>query len=375
MPSWSPINKGADGKPIDRLQRAACKLVLQHGFDQVSVSAIIKESEVSRRTFYSYYENVAAVLADVWIGHGVAFLQRLIAGAEASEDNSDRLLSYILAISHRVEEVHEVVTEDIERSWAELATDPLEQLRWAWLVAVSIGHRIQTEAQVAPSGPEIFRLLTMLREANLIALQDGISVVPPIYPPLVVLDDDPTTQRVLNAAVDVVGKSGAVKTNVLRICRRAKVSAGAVSGRFTSPDKVVTAAFQRLLALVVEQNMRRYEQFEGVQLDTRYAASVAAALEPSRSKWRKFRREIVVASCHDERVRRQAVESLKWSDIPQRRYLEDTKLGVSAQDAAVEFNRELSEGMAILLDLGLPLNKLNHLPTTRVALHWLASIG
>lgn len=376
MPSWNPLKPIPEGKPLDRIQRATCALVLENGIDEVSVSAAIKASEVSRRTFYSYYESVAAVLADVWLHNGLDWIEGLSGGSTKNIGvDLEKVLIYSLAISHRVEELHEVISDDLNRIWQGLSSSPAAQLGWAWRVALVIGHGLHSAAKVAPSGPEIQNLIKLLQTTDLSKLPEPSKTVRFTHKPIEILDEDQTTQRLLNATVTVVGKSGAVRTNVLRICRRAKVSAGALVGRFNSPDEVVSMAFRSILDAVLKQNLAAQYMSAGYSLEEWYSASIRAGLGPNRAGWRKFRREIVIASCHSEAIRRQAVESLVSADRPLREYLEDTKLQHHAQSAALCFNREISEGLSILLDLGIPVDELNHVPGTRVALQWLNEIS
>ena len=376
MPTWSPLKPISEGKPLDRIQRATCALVLANGIDEVSVSAAIKASDVSRRTFYSYYESVAAVLADVWLYNGFEWLTGL-----TNEDRPgvgselERVLIYCLAVSHRVEELHEVIADDFARAWRQLGESEARRSSWAWQIGLIIGHGLHVAADVAPSGPELQRLLEMLRATDLSGHLELTNQVDFVHDPIEIFDEDQTTQRLLNATVAVVGKSGAIKTNVLRICRRAKVSAGALVGRFTSPDEVVTLAFQRILSEIVRQNLSGRYKSEGVPLDEWYAASISAGLGTNRSGWRKFRREIVIASCHSPTIQKQAVESLSLADQPLAEYLAETDLNENARNAATCFNREISEGLAILLDLGVPVDRLNHVGGTRVALRWLSEIN
>ena len=377
MPSFAPLKPINKGKPLDRMRRAAGQLVLEHGIDSVSVSAVIQASDVSRRTFYSYYESVPAVLADIWINFGSEWLGRLSDSSKPIEQavtDFDALLIYCMAIAHRVDELHELIIEDVDQLWHRLDRQPMEQLRWIWLVGVRVGFELHRMSGVSPSGPQLMQLLEMIRTADLAALTENNEIEPPRYPTLKIVDADEVTERVLNATVDVVGKSGAIKTNVLRVCRKAKVSAGAIAGRFPTPERFVSAAFERILGLVLEQNLIAYPEFEGVSLDYRYSASIRSGLLPSRARWRKFRREIVIASCHNSAIRDQALASLKVADLPLRSYLAGTSFPESAQVAATNFNRELSEGFSILLDLGVPVDKVGHLAPTRVAVKWLTTI-
>lgn len=373
-----PLKRAIQGKPVDRIRRATAELVLAQGLDAISVSAVIEKSDVSRRTFYSYYESVQAVLSEIWMLHGFDWINSLCSTpAEATGDASndfDLLMAYSLLVSHRIEELREIITEDISQIWNSFQNKPLEQVRWVWLVGIRIGHEAQKRSGIGPSETVIFDLLNLLRTVSFEDVKVGPEIEPPVYPNVLITDEDPTTMRVLNATVDVVGKSGATKTNILRVCRKAKVSAGAIAGRFANPESMVAVAFERILAVVLEQNLRNYDVYDGVTLDRRYAASVRSGLYTSRANWRKFRREIVIAAWHNPEIRKQAVASLELSDLPLHKYIAGVSLSKEAQKAAIGFNRELSEGFSILLDLGVPVDSLSHLVPTRLTLGWLASM-
>jgi AcrR family transcriptional regulator len=301
-----------------RVMRATVKLVSQLGYDDVSVTGILTLSEVSRRTFYSYFESVGAILAEVWIEHGEDWLRRLVAG-EVTQflDDLDGTLMELVAISHRVSEFSEVVAPSFRDAWTDAEVDSAGFLSWVWRLALKLGTKLEVHSSLGISVHAINFMDRALAAVNVSAApySDELESVREIHPQKLVTDSNETTEGLLESAVAVVGKVGLRNTNMLRICRLARVGPGAVKSRFDSPMDIVQDAFRQSVSTVVFQNVDTFNsRNRNGTLPERYAESVVAALGDARSSWRHFRREMVVASRHNPAVRQSVATGFVESD-------------------------------------------------------------
>lgn len=353
----------ANPSTVTKVLDATASLVFEKGFDNISVSEIILRSGVSRRTFYSHFESVGAVASEFWLVHGEDWVSTLESReVEALESELDGVLLELVSISHRVPELFEVIAPSFSQRWAIAESDPQAFIRWLWKCALSLGGRAEIHAGIATSMSAlmVFSSIIDAFHAGNKSNRDSYEEAFALHQQLTIHTGDETTDKILLAAVEVVGRAGLAHTTMLRICRRARISAGAVGGRFSTPLTIVTSAFNQVIEFVVNENVTKFPNSGKDDLWRRYSESIVAALSDSRLPWRLFRREMLIASRHNAVIQNRVKQGFLRTDEFLKKSLLDFGMNEFAVSACAEFNRYLTEGIAILKDFDLPVEKVNH---------------
>ena len=79
-----------------QIENKAKELFWKHGFKKVTIDEICKKANVSRKTFYTFYENKSALviyLLQQMTGEMMAEYNRIVAGKDSFSQKMEKLLS------------------------------------------------------------------------------------------------------------------------------------------------------------------------------------------------------------------------------------------------------------------------------------------
>ena len=359
----------ADQSPQGRVLRAGLSLIETQGIDRVTVAAILAEAKVARGTVYAHFGDVFGVFATAWAALGRPWLRLMMTEPdEASMSVECRsALVQILCAARRAPVLDEVVQPDVNEVWANLdRTDPVAELRAAWLLAMRLSKELSIA--ILPETVELDPLISVIAampadvadryELNDIAptVVEATEVVSPVD-----AETDPTTRRLVVAAVDVVASSGLASASMLRVCRAARLTPGAAIPRFKDLRALHDYAFTESLADVVRQNR---ELFLGssahLPVPDRAAAVTFASMADAREQWRRCRQEFHLAARTDPVLAAMMRTAITSTDSDSIEELRATGVPESIIRLMVLFTHVNAAGVAAVDALGLPMRTLDH---------------
>jgi AcrR family transcriptional regulator len=354
-------------KVVGEIRKAGMKAISQKGIDRISVSQICDLAKNTRPTFYSYFGNIDGLLADIWVGEGDAFLSRLadpsyeVMNTKFSVE--DRALVEILAISHRVPEVAEVVNRQVQTWWNQLVQDEeFRSLKFAWLIGERLGALLMLP--VDPTVKTLALADKFLLSVDRIATIKG-KVTTDLLPPI--SDPAPKEQSVdellLAATVNVIANAGVKAASMARISRFAQVTTGSVYPRFSNIAALVIESFEFAAKHVVSQNLANTK--DGSFGPDEFGLFVTAGLLPRRKQWRNYRLEAHlegrVNKALAKRIQKSNAEvNAQVSSALKRYNIPDVVL-----EAATHLIHSIGIGFTLLFNAGIPLNELDHRRITR----------
>ncbi len=363
----------------DRLLDAAERQLEAVGFDHVTVSGLTREAGVSRGTLYAYFGDVDGVYASFWAEHGASWLRRVMTAVPTSPTVSDErhdTLAALLAVARRVPALEEVIRPDLDAAWAEVTDDTAaSRVRATWLLAGVLGlHLLRDTAPHVEEVAPIAQLVAVMPDE----VDEQLNLSPWVQPeqtPYVdtprIDDADDARIRLAQADMKVIASAGVAAATMMRVCRVARVSTGTAAPRFESLRDLHHSTFELALRDVADTNSAQIDRFASDRsIPDTYALFVAAALEPQRRLWRRYRQELLIASRHDPITAEAVRRSFTTTDAA----LEATfaALGLSSDQVqlVLRFNLLYAVGLAAVLELLPPLDAREH----RSVLNWLFSL-
>jgi AcrR family transcriptional regulator len=339
--------------------------IAKDGIDQISVQSISDGAKNSRPTFYSYFGDINGLLAEIWLAKADYWLE-LVSNPETNpaamnlQDKAlNRTITEILAASHRIPEVEELVQPKIASWWAKYKNEPaIVQLKVIWLIAERIGVTITD-----PVDP-------MVHQAEFI--EAALKMIPDSYPELpkairkeeLPAVSEPSVSgesldtKLMQSAIAVIASSGVKSASMARVARKAQVSTGAVYPRFSKVDSLVESAFGEAVNEVIKQNF-------GLLVGTNFTAEdfgsfVLAGLMPERQVWRNFRVEIHLGARTRPALAARMAENLKETNAQVSTKLTDFPIPYLTKGPIPYLVHAVGIGLAILQNAGLPVGSIDH---------------
>jgi AcrR family transcriptional regulator len=358
---------------LENLLYAGVEAISKLGVENVKPADVTSIAGNSRQTFYSYFENIDGMFAEIWMRFGGCWLESLV-----QEDFKwdyeltfveylKRALLDIVVTSHRNLEVQEVVVPKIQGWWQSLAlSNEAQQLRELWRMALLLG--IQLSAPVTPnigmaelllepasSLPDSKRPPAKHSDAEL--FQDV-----PMLPKMLVHSGD-FDEDLLKSCIQVIGRAGVANTSLKRIARTADVSTGAIYPRYESLDLLVQNAFALSICEIVKANLAAIEA--GGSLGDIYGENVIAGLHTVRDAWRKFRLEMHLAARVDDNLAKSMTAG--FSETNRDIISATSNLGLKSETAgAIAYGiQAISMGISLLHQIGLPVANVDHRVMTK----------
>jgi AcrR family transcriptional regulator len=352
-------------KAIDVFISAGISAVAETGVDRISVSQVTTLAKATRPTFYSYFGDIDGLLAEIWLTHADQWLADLanplfsVSAMSKSEQEKWICLTEILAITHRMASLREVV-EPMVAAWFKPLSkgNQLEVLKTVWLVATRLG--IVISQSIDPKAAEaniIDPLVQHTPNESTVKLEVlKPAALPPIADPK--LDQASVENQLIQAAISVIASAGAAAASMTRISRKARLSTGSAYPRFSNSDELVNSSFEVAVAEVVRQN---FELVDGGNFGPEdFGLFVTAGLQPPRKTWRNFRVEIHIEGRVNKDLKKRLASSLKATNAAVAKGLTNYNAPELTESAVPYLMHTVGIGFAVLLNAGLPVDKMDH---------------
>lgn len=350
------------------LLSAGIDSVANLGIDQVTASDIISRANVSRPTFYSYFDDVSGLMADCWVHGGRHWLEALLWGRlpEGFETTPEHQVYVdILMSATRTPEIAEVVLPDIEHHWAQLrGTSESEQVRRLWALGTRLG--MTASAPVMPSVLTLDKFVSGIEliPADMTATEENVNAVTAVEPAVdepLPADTDDVTARLISAVIRVVSTSGVARASMTRVCRAAGVTTGSAKPRFHTMSDLMSRGYEFAVLEVARQNTAQAASvFGGVTPIQAYVRQMNAALHANRKSWRRYRQEMHLASRVNQTIRAEMTESIQRVNQVLVASLRESNVSETIIDVSLRVNQAQSVGFSLLDDLGFPMRDLNN---------------
>lgn len=361
----SPTRKlSRQEKSTEVFLRAGIQAVAASGVDRISVSQVTDIAEATRPTFYSYFGDIDGLLADIWLGYSEQWLKEL-SDVDFAIDKQDKFkkdvwltLSEILAVTHRVPAIREVVEPTIEVWVRSLESKtPLAQLKIYWLVSTRLGITITQGVDKKVSLAKIIEpLVRFAPEEPTVKLTKLIpSLLPPVSDPKI--PELSIESQLIQAAIEVIASAGAAAASMTRISRKARLSTGSAYPRFANSADLINSSFEMAVSRVVEENFS-FIDLEGFGPED-FGLFVTAGLTPPRKTWRNFRIEIHLEGRINKDLAKRLAKSLQFTNAQVAKGLIKYGHPEITEEAIPYFMHAVGIGFAVLLNAGAPVDKLD----------------
>lgn len=298
--------KAADRKQLsaDQMIAAGVAAIAQLGIDHVTVQSICGKSGHSRPTFYSYFGDLQGLFAEIWIRHGVDWLNKLCSvGGLSPRSDVDLALTEIFATAHRNPAIKEVVQVQLQEFFdLENQCDSVTMVS-VWTAAINLGialgRPVTPEVEAVRVFNEVFERLT---SKQLDEIKAGLPKQKAVEPGEALELDPPNLEdALLGSTLKVVASAGVHNASLVRIARMCRVSTGALYPRFEDKLKLIERAYASAIAEVIKVNFTAFD-FD-YRVDDQIAEFTVGGLYPNRESWRHFRCEVYLEGRVDQDLR------------------------------------------------------------------------
>jgi AcrR family transcriptional regulator len=304
------------------------------------------------------------------LAKGHAFLEWLInpsmSFARVSGDEKVQLevMAEVFAVAHRIPELSEVVNPSISEWW-QTRTHGSEYvaLKVSWVVAARLGeiltYKVDSDVTQAVFG-ELF-IWKLGHECQNPPPPLVSTALPRANDPLA--DTDAMDRRLMDAAVKVISTSGVAAASMTRISRTARVTTGAAYPRFSDSESLILTAFENWITEVTDENMSQIGP-EGFGPDD-FGLFVMAGLQANRKIWRNFRVEAHLEGSINLELAASMKATIRATNDRVVRGLDQLPATLNQKRAIAYWVHTIGIGMAILLNAGLAVDRLDHRMITR----------
>jgi len=364
--SWSPTKLSS----FEELLNAGILAVSEKGIDNVTVLDVITISGHSRPTFYSYFSDINALLAEIWLKHGRAIFDSDLLDLDDWDvrvrdavPGLGMTVLQILCVAHRIPELDEILSPEL-RQWWKQKTDGnrAAELKTAWILGIQLG--IGASLHVDEAAKKSLALVPLIRlmpdDLDIPANTDELAVMSFSEElPEALEEVDAVDAAILRATMAVTANSGVKSATLARIARICRVSTGSIYPRFKNQKELIEKAFVAAIRDVVVVNTTKLRA--AAHPFDEFARSINSALSSRRNQWRNFRLELHVAAMHDKEL---ALGTRSGFDVT-RQVLAENIQAVGPFDSrhteVLSYGMQtLALGFSILHNAGLPLRQLDH---------------
>ena len=356
------VNPEMQKLAMSGLINAGIKDIASKGLDQISVQSVTIGAKTSRPTFYSYFGDINGLLAEIWLAKSDAWLEMIvdfekpILKLDKEGDVLNKAMTQILAASHRIPELNEIVQPRLLKWWKSLSGLPvMAQLKILWLVGERLGVTLTAYSNKdAHKAAFIESVIRSIDDNHMEKLE--APALPLLSEPE--LDSPSLESKLLNSAIEIIASSGVAAASMARVARKAQVSTGAVYPRFSKVDNLIENSFDVAVRGVIYQNfsLLNAKSFESDDFGT----FVKAGLLPSRRVWRNFRIEIHLGALSRPKLAKKLSESLVSTNAMVAQKLVAFDLPELVKEPIPFLVHSVGIGLAILQNAGIPVGALDH---------------
>lgn len=357
-----------DGSTYATLIRAGVDVALKKGIDNVAVSDVIARAKVSRPTFYSYFDDVPSLWAELWVAVGNAWFSALTSVGSDDElfkSKEHAVLTEVFLVAPRVPELLEVMQADLSAMWSSIREGgETSEARQCWNIGLALGattgsHILTESAQMLPVIDIVSRMPNSWTGTQRKTARNSKAI--PIVTAPRVDDVDDVSTRLLEASVSVVAHAGVSRASMTRIARAARVTTGSSRPRFPALSELILRGFDRMIDSVVSENMTGYDTAAmGTRPWDAFSSFTISGLHPSRSKWRRYRQEMHVAARVDSRLASHLRRSFTETNGRLHNSLVALQIDRQGAQLAIMLNHVLAVGFGAMVAMDLPVANVNH---------------
>lgn len=349
---------------------AGISAIYDKGVDHLSVSMITQLAKSTRPTFYSLFGDIDGLLADIWLTHGNWFLENL-ANADFRFEVADALtkekitaLLEIFTVSHRKLEVFEVVQPQTKKWWdSHTANNDYIKLKLAWLAGLRLGswltYPIEPKALLATFAQSY--ILGLGDKAGSTALELRQIKLPRLSEPKI--GNESVDDLLIESAIKVISRVGVPSASMTRISRNAEVTTGSAYPRFKNLEVLLLASFDRAITKVTAENFSQISP-QGFSPDD-FGNITTAGLQDDRKIWRNFRVEVHLEGRVNNKLAKVIRVSLEKINTRVADGLGLLPISKPERESVAFLVHVIGVGLAMLLNAGLAVEKLDHRLITR----------
>ena len=346
---------------------ASITCVSRLGIDNVVARDIIEAAGVSRSTFYQYFGDVEDAFAEMWATFGPDWFVSLLETNRHCTPigDLDWAMVDVLSTCVRKSALHELVTRDVGEWWRQKKRHSNSVIvRDTSIISLHLGYILASSIMPTPAYvPLMLELLHAMPDNAVDILgipKGGLARIryPQVQCPIQT-DDDPTTDALVKASVDVISSAGVASASALRICRLSRVTTGSFNSRFLGLDELIEWGFDFATEAIVYQNTHERVFETEVSAPDLNALVMANSLSSARTRWRRYKQEIHLALRHNSAL----LEMVKQASVRSNQILLDRFMSFgeprAVAEGAVEMSQVFSLGQSVLFEIGIPINRLD----------------
>lgn len=355
----------------EAMLHAALELAQETDIDEITVSDVVKKASVSRPTFYTHFEDVDGLLAEVWLWKHQEWVMSLCdpGDFEVYEKPESVALLQILLGAPRKPQVLEVVRISLTNLFGAHFSSEGERAIAFWTMSNRLGV-IATRKQWPKANDAAFldgylnAIPTSLVKKTDFNYSD-LDAVPSKKP-------QNMDSSLINATIEIVQASGVRGLSINRLGRVLGATSAYVYPRITSLTALVGESFDFALKDATKGNFKLWDGGLSRMGIEGFATYIVGGLADERSSWRLFRREVILTSIHDRELADAVSGSLddflvevtgKASFLPVPKKIPE-RLGVLVHTLLFGFSALFAVGIAV-----------RHLPHADIIRAMLAELG
>jgi AcrR family transcriptional regulator len=306
----------------ERLLEAALDEIVAVGVDGLGMSGVARRAGLTTGALYGRYENVNELAAAVWTARvrdaHFAFLDAAVR-ALVDRDGSIAVAEFVgeltcpsrstiaaldlLATAHRIDELDEVVTPDVDawlKGWgaAPRGRPRLRRAQVLFTIGSLWGVLLHAIPRARPAHWEqVFTDVgrSYVREQEAFPTR----FVPEPAGSVRANVGDPSQDALIDSVLAITARVGFERATASRISRRANLTSGAIYTRYQTKDELLAHAIEVLLAQRFADDLEANTYlFTAPDVGAATARVVGGYLSPARRDWRIFRVEAQIAARH-----------------------------------------------------------------------------
>jgi len=306
----------------ERLLEAALDEIAVSGVDGLGMSGVARRAGLTTGALYGRYENVAELAAAVWTARvRDAHFDFLDTAVRALVDHDDSIAPAdvtreltapsratvaaleLLATAHRIDELEEVVTPDVDawmKDWgaAPRARDRVRRARVIFTIGSLWGALLHSIPRERPADWDVLFAgvgRSYLRPQPPLTTRFVGESAGPVRAAI----GDASHNALIDSVLAITARVGFERATASRIARRANLTSGAIYARYDSKDELLAHAIEVLLAQRFADDLEANTYlFTAPDVGRATAGVIGGYLSPARRDWRIFRVEAQIAARH-----------------------------------------------------------------------------
>lgn len=163
----------------EQIEQKAKELFWKHGFKKVTIDEICKKANVSRKTFYTFYENKTALVVYIFnevVNEGFEISESIIDSDLAFSEKMEKMFAYKFEVAKSIS--MEFITDFYNPEAGELLEMFNESMEKSMLIMRNLFQKAQETGEMNPELNLDYVMWLLQKSAELCATQELISLFP-----------------------------------------------------------------------------------------------------------------------------------------------------------------------------------------------------